>query len=82
MNSENTPLFIVGAAGLAVGGYLLWKYVLPHPEPCTPEGATKCIGTTLFTCKDGIWVLTEKNSPECQGPPPSTDMSNLQASYW
>ena len=81
MKRENAPLLLVGIAGLVGGGYVLWRYVWPHEEPCT-EDATKCIGLNLFTCEDGTWVLTEKNSPECEEPPPPTGMQNLLASYW
>lgn len=82
MKSEDIPLLLVGVAGLVGGGYLLWKYVWPQGEPCTPEGDTKCVGTTLMTCEDGKWVVTEKDSPECQNGPEPTEMGNLLAGYW
>ena len=35
---------------------------------CT-EGETKCIGTDLYECRNGQWVLVEKDSPKCKKPP-------------
>ena len=35
---------------------------------CT-EGETKCVGADLYECKNGEWVLKEKDSPECKKPP-------------
>ena len=36
------------------------------------EGETKCEGTTLFTCHNNQWFVTERNSPACGYVPPTT----------
>ena len=49
----------------------------PPPPPECEEGETKCIGPDLYICQDGQWVLKEKNSPECQAPPPAIDWTKI-----
>lgn len=34
------------------------------------EGETKCIGSDLYQCQNGEWVLIEPSSPKCVVPPP------------
>jgi hypothetical protein len=37
------------------------------PPPQCTEDATKCVGTDLYTCVGGQWLLSEANSPQCSG---------------
>ena len=45
------------------------------PPTCT-EGQTKCVGTDLYICQNGRWVLKEKDSPECK-PAPEIDWTKI-----
>jgi len=37
-----------------------------QPAGACKEGETKCVGTDLYVCQGGQWVLKEKDSPECK----------------
>lgn len=64
------PLLIVGGSVLIAGGLAYWYLSQqngngPPPPPECRNGDTKCIGENLYTCINGKWQLTEKNSPQC-----------------
>jgi len=42
-----------------------WEKKEVPPSPECSEGETKCVGYDLYECKDGKWVLKEKNSEVC-----------------
>jgi len=48
---------------------MVCKGVRVEEVPCK-EGETKCENSDLYQCKEGKWVLVEKNSPQCIPPIP------------
>ena len=49
---------------LAFGAILIALGIKNIKKPCR-EGAYKCVGTDLYTCVNGKWMLTEEDSPYC-----------------
>ena len=72
---------IIGVIGLGGLGALLYyamrgRAIAPAPFPTgCKEGSTKCIGTNLYMCKNGQWILYEINSTKC-GYKPITPQCN------
>lgn len=57
---------IFAGVGIATAA-AIWYFLLRGKAQCT-NGDSKCIGDDLYTCINGIWQLTEENSPLCVGP--------------
>jgi len=63
---------IAAGIGLLAGALGLYLFTRKAEAACE-EGQTKCEGTNLYGCVNGVWELLQENSTECGGGGPTPE---------